>query len=155
MLSTGDMARASGNTLRTVRFYEEAGLLEPTTRSDGGHRLFPAAELDRLHLITELRAANWSIDDIRELLELREQYATGAEASDALKARLDEQVVAIHDRIAILQRLVDELNATKNLLAGCGTCDDKKRFRRGCSQCEVIQDADDVPRAARLVWRVD
>ncbi len=149
------MARASGNTLRTVRFYEEAGLIEPTSRSEGGHRLFPRAELDRLHLITELRAADWSIDDIRALLDLRQSYSTGAEASDALKSRLDEQVVAINRRIEVLSRLADELEATKNLLTGCGSCEDKRRFRNGCSKCEVIQEADDVPRAARLVWRLD
>jgi len=57
LLSTGDMARLTGNTLRTVRFYEEAGILHPERRSTGGHRLFTHAELERLQLISDLRAA--------------------------------------------------------------------------------------------------
>lgn len=40
LLTTGEMARQSSNTLRTVRFYEEEGILRPVRRTDGGHRLF-------------------------------------------------------------------------------------------------------------------
>ena len=68
-LTTGDMARLSSNTLRTVRFYEEAGLLSPVQRTDGGHRLFPQSELRKLQLVSDLRAAGFSLEEIREMIE--------------------------------------------------------------------------------------
>src|SRR5512135_1014731 len=52
--TTGEMARLSDNTLRTVRFYEEAGIIRPVGRTEGGHRLFERAELDRLLLVSDL-----------------------------------------------------------------------------------------------------
>ena len=61
LLTTGDMARKSGSTLRTVRFYEEAGILKPTQRTEGGHRLFEASELDKLRLVSDLRSAGFSL----------------------------------------------------------------------------------------------
>src|ERR1700734_3560260 len=57
LLTTGEMARRSNNTLRTVRFYEEEGILRPVRRTEGGHRLFDRRELERLMLVTDLRTA--------------------------------------------------------------------------------------------------
>jgi DNA-binding transcriptional MerR regulator len=65
------MARQSGSTVRTVRFYEEAGLIQPVQRTDGGHRLFPERELHRLRLVSDLRAAGLSLDGIRDLLDAK------------------------------------------------------------------------------------
>ena len=45
-LTTGEMARLSKTTLRTVRFYEEAGILAPIGRTEGGHRVFERAQLE-------------------------------------------------------------------------------------------------------------
>src|SRR5260221_5999883 len=59
--TTGEMARLSNNTLRTVRFYEEAGILRPVGRTEGGHRLFERPELDRLLLVSDLREAGMSL----------------------------------------------------------------------------------------------
>ncbi|MBT8451830.1 MAG: MerR family transcriptional regulator, partial [Deltaproteobacteria bacterium] len=55
LLTTGDMARLSQSTLRTVRFYEQEGLIEPERRSSCGHRLFSARELLKLQLALDLR----------------------------------------------------------------------------------------------------
>src|SRR5690348_9179110 len=61
-LTTGEMARLSNSTLRTVRFYEEEGILRPARRTEGGHRLFERTELDRLMLVTDMRMAGLSLD---------------------------------------------------------------------------------------------
>ena len=84
LLTTGEMARLSNSTLRTVRFYEEEGILRPARRTEGGHRLFERSELDRLMLVTDMRMAGLSLDDIKAILEVKKAASTGADApSDA------------------------------------------------------------------------
>src|SRR5258708_38990334 len=75
--TTGEMARLSNNTLRTVRFYEEAGILRPVGRTEGGHRLFERPELDRLRLVSDLREAGMSLEEIRTLLDARDKAPSG------------------------------------------------------------------------------
>ena len=55
--TTGDLARLTGNTLRTVRYYEELGLIAPAARRHGEHRMFTAQDMERLRTISDLRAA--------------------------------------------------------------------------------------------------
>ena len=70
-LSSGDLARATGTTVRTIRFYEEEGLLKPAVVSDGGHRRYTEDELERLRLISDLRELGLSLCEIRSILDLR------------------------------------------------------------------------------------
>jgi DNA-binding transcriptional MerR regulator len=71
LLTTGDMARLSDSTLRTVRFYEQEGLIEPERRSACGHRLFSGRELMKLQLALDLREAGLSLQNIKDLFCLK------------------------------------------------------------------------------------
>jgi DNA-binding transcriptional MerR regulator len=66
--SSGDLARATGHTVRTVRHYEEAGLLVPSEVSDGGHRRYTEDDLERLRLIVDLREVGLSLCEIKSIL---------------------------------------------------------------------------------------
>lgn len=155
LLTTGDMARLSRNTLRTVRFYEESGLLMPVQRTDGGHRLFPRRELGKLQLISDLRAAGFSLDEIKEVIEVKQHSTSGADASRGIIERLDHQIGTMKERIALLERLLGELDRTRQLLAECHGCTDDKRFPDGCGSCEVMAEVDSIPNAASVLWQVD
>ncbi len=61
VFSSGDLARATGNTVRTIRFYEEEGLLMPAVVSGGGHRRYTEDDLERLRLIGDLREIGLSL----------------------------------------------------------------------------------------------
>ena len=63
-LSSGDLARATGNTVRTIRFYEEEGLLRPAEVSEGGHRRYTEEDLERLRLIIDLRELGLALCEI-------------------------------------------------------------------------------------------
>ena len=78
-LSSGDLARATGNTVRTVRFYEEEGLLKPSVVSGGGHRRYTPEDLERLRLILDLRELGLPICDIRGFFDLRSGCSSVAE----------------------------------------------------------------------------
>lgn len=69
-LSIGEVARATGCQVETIRYYERAGLLVPPVRTEGGHRAYDAAAVKRLSFIRRMRELGFPLDDVRELLSL-------------------------------------------------------------------------------------
>jgi DNA-binding transcriptional MerR regulator len=67
-LRIGELARATGLTVRTLRHYEEIGLLVPATRTEAGYRLYGGAEVARLQQIRSLRALGFSLERIGAML---------------------------------------------------------------------------------------
>jgi DNA-binding transcriptional MerR regulator len=90
-LSTGDLARATGNTVRAIRHYEEEGLLRPAQVRDGGHRRYTDDDLERLRLITDLRELGLSLCEIKSMLDLRAGCHTAAEFAARFR-----QAVEVH-----------------------------------------------------------
>jgi MerR family transcriptional regulator, Zn(II)-responsive regulator of zntA len=155
LLTTGEMARQSENTLRTVRFYEESGLLEPAERTEGGHRLFPVSELRKLKLVSMLRAAGFALDDIRDVLGVKGRCRCGAEASRELSERLTQQIAIMNERIDAMKHLLQELESTQVQLTECAECQHSDFFPDACGQCEVMAGDDPLPNALAVLWRVD
>ncbi|MCE7891891.1 MAG: MerR family transcriptional regulator [Sorangiineae bacterium PRO1] len=155
LLTTGDMARLSQNTLRTVRFYEEAGLIEPLQRTDGGHRLFPMRELRKLLWISDLRAAGFALEEIREMLELKCRQRSGSTASKQVVARLKEHVDLMNTRIALLKRLSAELEAARTHLTACTRCEDPALFPASCGNCVNMKCNGNLPDALGVLWGID
>ena len=60
---------------KTIRYYEDIGLLPPPHRSDNGYRDFDEADADRARFVAGARSLDFSLDDIEEILALREQRA--------------------------------------------------------------------------------
>jgi DNA-binding transcriptional MerR regulator len=149
------MARLSDSTLRTVRFYEEAGLLQPVQRTEGGHRLFPESELEKLRLVGDLREAGFALDEIRELCALKRQAPTGGEASRRMVARLDQQIDAMTGRIGLLERLKQELEQARRVLERCAGCQDPAHFPDSCGECRVMKRGDEVPAAVSVLWELE
>ena len=150
LLGTGELARACHTTVRTVRFYEESGLVEPLDRRDGGHRLFPAGTEERLQLIMDLREAGLSLSEIKELFELKAQSASANEAAQRMGDAILERAEGLQEKIAALRRLRDDLAAMAAVLHECEPCE-TGRFPERCSTCDVMA-RPDLPRAMRLLW---
>ncbi len=150
-MSTGDLARHCKTTVRTVRFYEESGLLDSLTRSCGAHRQFRGDAPDRLQLIMDLREAGLSLQQVRELFELKAGAANPTEAATRMRAVLEERVEMVHEKIAVLRRLRDELGCMLNSLSECERCD-AADFPRACRGCDVMK-TEELPRAMRLLWK--
>ena len=149
------MARQSSSTVRTVRFYEEAGLIQPVQRTDGGHRLFPKRELHRLRLVSDLRAAGLSLDDIRDLLDAKLGASSRAKAANSVLTRLDEQLGSMRARVTLLQRLLGELQGAQKLLQKCRTCDSQKPPSAGCDGCSILDAVDELPPAFGVLWHLE
>jgi len=148
-LSTGDLARKTGTTLRTVRFYEEAGLLEPSVIGKGGRRFYTDADLEKLGLIADLRELDLSLEEIRQLLALRAGCETAPELAERFGRILHEQLERTSKRLAALMRLRDEFAAALRTLGSCKTCE-AHLDDRGCMSCEVVK-REGTPRIIKIL----
>ncbi len=150
--TTGDMARLSNNTLRTVRFYEEAGILTPIGRTDGGHRVFERGQLDRLLLVTDMREAGFSLEQIRELLETKQRATSGGAAAHSALGSLKAHIQDLRVKVDVLTRLAADLENTATCASKCLECKDAELFPNRCSSCNRIPIQGDLPRGMRVLW---
>ena len=118
LLRIQEVAAETGLTPRSIRYYEEIGLLEPAGRSDGAYRLFDASDLERLRFIKELRDdAGFSLAQIGQLLEddaarerNRERFRTTRDPNERRALVLDAQA-RVEGQIATLREKRDRLDA--------------------------------------------
>lgn len=103
----GELAKLTGVSVRALHHYEAIGLLKPAARSEGGHRCYTEAEVERLQRIVSLRELGFSLEDIGQCLDAP-GFALASVVALHL-ARLGEQIArqqALHQRLARLnQRL--------------------------------------------------
>jgi DNA-binding transcriptional MerR regulator len=150
LLTTGDMARLSESTLRTVRFYEQEGLISSERRSACGHRLFSSSELMKLQLALDLREAGLSLQNIKELFSLKSDCACPEEASHRMSHVLTAQIDTMQQKIAKLRKLREELTAMVSVLTECQSCEEGD-FPVACESCDVVG-SPQLPRALRVLW---
>ena len=118
LLRIQEVAADTGLTPRTIRYYEELGLLAPAARSEGAYRLYDRDALDRLHFIRGLRDnAGFSLAEIRQLLEDEEARVHNrvrfrATDDPAERRRILTDAIATVDRqVATLRAKVERLEA--------------------------------------------
>ncbi|SOC53277.1 DNA-binding transcriptional regulator, MerR family [Blastococcus aggregatus] len=70
LLQIGQVAERTGLSLRTIRFYEENGLVRPTSRSEGGFRLYSDDDVARLEVIKRMKPLGFRLEEMQELLDL-------------------------------------------------------------------------------------
>jgi MerR family Zn(II)-responsive transcriptional regulator of zntA len=100
----GELAKASGTTTKTLRFYEEAGLLPAAERTPGGYRDYSPDVLPRLDFIRRGRAAGLSLAQIRDVLDVRD---AGSAPCHHVRQLLDHRLSELDRQIADLQALRD------------------------------------------------
>lgn len=107
LLKIGEVAAASGLPVKTIRYYEEIGLLTPTVkRSHSGYRLFTEPVLHRLSFIKRAQSLGLSLNEIHQILQIRDR---GLVPCDEVKSHLEAKVQAIDEQILALEALKGEL----------------------------------------------
>ena len=106
-MNIGEAARRSGLPTKTIRFYEDIGLVPAARRDDNGYRRYGEREVHLLHFVHRARTLGFSVEQCRELLAL---YA------DKERASADVKALALA-RITDIERKIDELVAMKATLA--------------------------------------
>ncbi|SFA68722.1 Cu(I)-responsive transcriptional regulator [Poseidonocella pacifica] len=106
MLSIGTLAKRTGTKVQTVRYYEQIGLMPEPGRTEGGQRRYGDVELDRLAFIRHSRQLGFSLEAIRELLDLSDSPERSCAQVDAIARR---QLREVEARLARLEALRTEL----------------------------------------------
>jgi DNA-binding transcriptional MerR regulator len=121
MLTIGGLAKRTGAKVQTIRYYETIGLLPEPGRTAGGQRRYGPLELDRLSFIRHARQLGFTLDAIRELLDLSDHPERPCEEADAIARR---QLREVTQRIARLKALKQELERMVKECAGqkAATC---------------------------------
>lgn len=103
MLTIGELSRATGTNISTIRYYEQMGLLTHASRSVGNQRRYTSLEQDRLMFIRHARELGLTVEAIRELIDI------AALPKDDAERIATEQLVTIRGKIGLLQKLEAEL----------------------------------------------
>ncbi len=108
----GAIASESGIPIKTIRYYDDLGLLKTNGRTEGGYRLFDSDVFVRLKFIKRAQSLGLSLSEIKEFLSVHDR---GNLPCDQIKEKLEEKLIAIEEQIQQLQILKQEL---KGLLSG-------------------------------------
>ena len=125
MLTIGTLAKKTGTKVQTIRYYEQIGIMPEPGRTSGGQRRYGNEEVDRLSFVRHSRQLGFSLDAIRELLDLSDHPEKSCEDADMIARKQLRQV----------EQRIDRLNALRTEL---------KRMVRECSggrssDCRVLE----------------
>jgi MerR family copper efflux transcriptional regulator len=116
LMQIGQVAERTGLSLRTIRFYEENGLVIPSARSEGGFRLYSEDEVARLEVIKRMKPLGFTLEETRELLTLLADLdaATGERAQLLDRLRMFHEaatarVTALKEQLAVAEGFAEAL----------------------------------------------
>lgn len=115
--SIGTAATTVGLSADTLRYYEKIGLLPRPARNPGGRRVYREKDLTRLRFIKRAQALGFSLQDIRQLLRLRENPI---KCSKAVRALAQEKRDSLLMQVREMERMQAELTLLLNLCTGAG-----------------------------------
>ncbi|MFF2189321.1 MerR family transcriptional regulator [Streptomyces sp. NPDC058155] len=141
-LTIGRLARRTGMSVRTIRYWSDLGVLPPVGRSPGGYRLYDAESVARLELVRTLRELGLGLDDVRRVLA---GETSVAEVAAVHVAALDAQIRALRVSRAVLSSVAKrgsttEETALMNRLARL-SADERRRIIEDFTE-EVFGDLD-------------
>src|SRR5216683_7450374 len=105
MVHIGKAAQLAGVSVDTIRFYQKLGLIKNTDRSGGGYRLFSDEQIHDLQFVRHAQELGFSLNEIKELLALRQKHHACSEVQSMLKHKLTD----VREKIKSLVRLEAEL----------------------------------------------
>lgn len=125
----GQISKASGTPIETIRFYEREGLLPPAPRTAAGYRLYNQDTAQRLRFISRAKALGFTLAEIREILGLQDSPVSNRSGRKEVKALTENKLVDIERRIADLQRMHQVLTHLASECSGRG----------GVTHCPIIE----------------
>ncbi len=137
LLKIGDLAKKAGVTVRTVRYYEELGLLSPTETSPGGFRLYSENDLRKLHFIRRFKNLDFPLDEILRLIDLPEDGLSKSERISSSLSLLQKQLDQVESKMKHLEAIKKDIKEAIKLLHECDKCQ-KEGCLSGCPNREAL-----------------
>ena len=129
-LSIGQLAKNTGVTVETLRFYEKKGLVTPPVRTDSGYRRYQPETVKRVRFIQRAKAVGFTLNEIAQLLTLKQE--PGTSCAD-IKLKATEKIDDVESKIRELTRIRQALQ--KMVLKCTGKTD--------LSGCPILEELED------------
>ncbi|MDB5820418.1 MAG: Cd(II)/Pb(II)-responsive transcriptional regulator [Rhizobacter sp.] len=110
-MKIGELSRATGTPVETIRFYEREGLLLHTGRTSGNYRVYQSSQVQRLAFIRHCRSLDMTLDEVRVLLRFKD---SPNENCGQVNGLLDEHIGHVASRIHELQQLQVQLRSLRD-----------------------------------------
>lgn len=110
----GAVAKEVGLSLRTIRHYGEVEVAPPSGRTSGGFRLYTDADIERLRLVKQMKPLDFTLEEMRDLLETLDASGEGVDDADEVHERLAMYAAAADARC---EKLRDQLAAAEEIAA--------------------------------------
>ena len=118
LIRVGEVAERLEVSPRTIKYYEEIGLIEPEERSAGGFRLYGSGEIERLERVLQMKSIGYSLAAIRELLAVRDRaqeadkvtvLGTAVEHLREREREASERILKIREDLSRAESLREDL----------------------------------------------
>jgi MerR family Zn(II)-responsive transcriptional regulator of zntA len=150
LMRIGDLAKKAGTTMRTIRYYEQLGLIEPAARTRGGFRLYEEEELRKLRLIKTLQLVETPLAQVKAFFDQRRRGRVASDIAAGISELLAEQLRGVEQRIAQFRTMEASLRETIEILRCCAECS-LEPGPAVCSRCPVITGRPEVPLHMRAI----
>jgi Cu(I)-responsive transcriptional regulator len=105
-MNISEAARQSGLSAKTVRYYEQIGLIGPADRGDNGYRQYDGKAVQELHFLARARDVGFDLDECRELLRLHRDTGRQSRHARALVIEKSHQLQQRIDRLQSMQQVL-------------------------------------------------
>lgn len=137
MIKISELSKISDCTVETIRYYEQADLLQEPLRTAGNYRIYDEKHIERLRFIRHCRYLDMTLDEIRRLLKFCD---APQENCDEVNSLLDQHIVHVNERIVQLQELEKRL---RNLRRLCKQTQSSK-------DCNILQELANITGPAAI-----
>ena len=134
----GKLSELVGTTTRTVRYYEEMGLIKPCHRTSGGFRCYSEKQLIQLRMILSLKELGFDLDKIKSILHMRGNEATAGGLAAHVLGDLHRKMSELNKQITELQNVRGKVEQTITTLCHCLPCE-LRLDERLCEDCERMK----------------
>lgn len=138
LMQIGELAAELGLNPKTIRYYEEIGLLPQPRRTLAGYRLYDAADRERLRFILKAKAVGLTLEEIKQVLDVRSK---GQQPCTHVLALLDQKLAAVDEQLRALSEFRRELVALRTEAA--------ETMRAEACVCGIIEHHGQPDRQAR------
>ena len=134
----GAFAKMAATNLRTLRYYEEVGLLQPAARSSGGFRYYRESDLNRVRLISKLQELGLTLQEIGEILEQRRDEGDRIDLFSRVRTALNTHSGLIKEHLKLIEAQQDSIKLAREKLEQCSQClSIPSRENNYCEPCEL------------------
>jgi DNA-binding transcriptional MerR regulator len=136
LMHIGELADKAGVSTRTLRFYEQQGLLDPFLRTEKGVRIYSADQVRKLKLIKLFKTLGLNLKQIKTCLAINQKDATGSEVAEQVRELAATHAIRLAAQIQAFERAKEELERASRVFESCRQCQLKSSVRQ--CPCEIL-----------------